>query len=236
MSSNKIFSNVFKWMSIGLLVSFATAYFVSLNETMLFNIYSTGTYWFIIILELALVIVLSALINKMSYLVALVCYLLYCFVSGLTMSSICYVYELGSIFIAFLVTAGMFGAMAFLGDKTKKDLSKLGTILLFALIPIIIVSIVNIFIGNTLLDLILSVAIILIFCGVTAYDVQKIKRLSVMGYDEKKLGLIGALDLYLDFINIFEKKNSRKTIFYLFFKTLNLSICKVYKKACINIK
>ena len=167
------------------------------------NIYSTGTYWIITIFELILVIALSALVNKLSYMSGIVLYLLYCFTSGLTLSSICYVYDLTSVFYTFMATAIMFGLMALYGHKTNKDLTKLGTILLFALIPILLVSIINIFIGNEVIEIIVSVIIILIFCGVTAYDIQKIKKLYELGYDEKKLGIIGALDLYLDFINIF---------------------------------
>ena len=203
MNYNRIFSNVFKWMFIGLLVSFGTSLYVASNETMLMNIYSTGTYWIITIFELILVIALSALVNKLSYMSGVVLYLLYCFTSGLTLSSICYVYDLTSVFYTFMATAIMFGLMALYGHKTNKDLTKLGTILLFALIPILLVSIINIFIGNEVIGIIVSVIIILIFCGVTAYDIQKIKKLYELGYDEKKLGIIGALDLYLDFINIF---------------------------------
>ncbi len=203
MNYNRIFSNVFKWMFIGLLVSFGTSLYVASNETMLMNIYSTGTYWIITIFELILVISLSALVNKLSYMSGIVLYLLYCFTSGLTLSSICYVYDLTSVFYTFMATAIMFGLMALYGHKTNKDLTKLGTILLFALIPILLVSIINIFIGNEVIEIIVSVIIILIFCGVTAYDIQKIKKLYELGYDEKKLGIIGALDLYLDFINIF---------------------------------
>lgn len=203
MNYNRIFSNVFKWMFIGLLVSFGTSLYVASNETMLMNIYSTGTYWIITIFELILVIALSALVNKLSYMSGIVLYLLYCFTSGLTLSSICYVYDLTSVFYTFMATAIMFGLMALYGHKTNKDLTKLGTILLFALIPILLVSIINIFIGNEVVEIIVSVIIIFIFCGVTAYDIQKIKKLYELGYDEKKLGIIGALDLYLDFINIF---------------------------------
>ena len=119
------------------------------------------------------------------------------------MSSLCYVYELGSIFITFLATSIMFGVMAFIGNKTEKDLTKMGTIALYSLIPIIIVSIVNIFIGSTMIEFIVSIIIIILFCGITAYDMQKIKRLYYAGIDEKKLGIIGALELYLDYINIF---------------------------------
>ena len=203
MNFNKMFSNIFKWMGMGLLVSFLTAYLVSLNETMLFNIYSNGTYWLIVLLEFSLVIVLSAFINKLSYMSSLVCYFLYCVVSGLTMSSLCYVYELSSIFITFLATSIMFGVMAFIGNKTEKDLTKIGTIALYSLIPIIIVSIVNIFIGSTMIEFVVSIIIIILFCAITAYDMQKIKRLYYAGIDEKKLGIIGALELYLDYINIF---------------------------------
>ena len=131
MNYNRIFSNVFKWMFIGLLVSFGTSLYVASNETMLMNIYSTGTYWIITIFELILVIALSALVNKLSYMSGIVLYLLYCFTSGLTLSSICYVYDLTSVFYTFMATAIMFGLMALYGHKTNKDLTKLGTILLF---------------------------------------------------------------------------------------------------------
>ena len=203
MNYNRIFSNVFKWMFIGLLVSFGTSLYVASNETMLMNIYSTGTYWIITIFELILVIALSALVNKLSYMSGIVLYLLYCFTSGLTLSSICYVYDLTSVFYTFMATAIMFGLMALYGHKTNKDLTKLGTILLFALIPILLVSIINIFIGNEVIEIIVSVIIILIFCGVTAYDIQKIKNIYIETIPKDNLAIYGALQLYLDYINIF---------------------------------
>lgn len=203
MELNRLYAKVFKWMGLGLLVSFLTAFMVSSNETMMYNLFSGSMIWFIVGIELLLVLGLSFLINKLSYMSALIWFFLYCFVSGLTMSGLCYTYSLGSLFITFIATSVMFGVMALIGNKTNKDLSKIGTILLFSLIPIIIVSIINIFIGSTLIDFILSIVIVLVFCGITAYDMQNIKRLFFAGHDENKIAVIGALELYLDYINIF---------------------------------
>ncbi len=204
MESNGILSKVFSWMFIGLIVTFLTGYVVSINETMLINVLSSGALWVILITELALVIILSARIHKMQAITAKICFLLYAFVSGLTFSSIFVVYNLGSIMYVFLITAAIFGVFALLGAKTKLDLSSLGTYLMMALFAVIICLIINIFTASTTFDLIISIVTVLIFIGFTAYDVQKILRLNEdNALPEENLAIYGALELYLDFINIF---------------------------------
>lgn len=202
MEDNRLLSKSFLWMFIGLLVTFATGLFVSCNETMLTNIFGGG-YFIFVIIELILVIVLSARVMKMKPTTAKICFLLYSFVSGLTFASIFVVYNLNSIMIIFLITALLFGVMSLIGYKTNVDLTSIGTYLLFGLIAAIIVSLVNLFIGSTMLELIISVVCVLIFIGITAYDVQKIKALEDSGLPEDNLAVYGALDLYLDFINLF---------------------------------
>lgn len=204
MENNAILPKVFMWMFIGLVTTFLTGFVVSLNTNMLLNVLGGGGLIFCIIAELVLVLVLSARIYKMQPTTAKICFLLYAFVSGLTFSSIFVVYELGSIMYVFLITAVIFGIFAFIGAKTNMDLSKFGTYLMMALLAVIVCLIINIFTASTTLDLILSIIIILIFIGFTAYDVQKILRLSEEStLPEENLAIYGALELYLDFINLF---------------------------------
>jgi len=204
MESKAILPKVFSWMFIGLLVTFLTGYVVSLNPNMLVNVLSGGGLWIILIAELVLVIFLSARIHKMSPTTAKISFVLYAFVSGLTFSSIFVVYDLGSIMYVFLITAAIFGAFAFFGARTNMDLSGMGTYLMMALIGIIICVIINMFTASSTFDLVLSVITILVFIGFTAYDVQKVLRLSEeSSMDEDNLAIYGALELYLDFINIF---------------------------------
>ncbi len=204
MERGKILSKVFSWMFIGLLITFATGYFVSMNPNMLINVLSTGGMWVIIIAELILVIALSANIHKMKPTTAKIFFLLYAFVSGLTFSSIFLVYELGSIMYVFLIAAAIFGVFALIGATTNLDLSKMGTYLLMGLIGIMICFLINIFTNSDTVDLVLSIASIGLFVGFTAYDVQHILVLNdSTGIDEDNLAIYGALELYLDFINIF---------------------------------
>ena len=203
MEENKLISKSFLWMCIGLLVTFVTGFGVAGNERMLENIFSGSTFWIFVVLEFVLVIVLSWQCMKMSPTAAKICFIIYAFVSGLTFSSIFVVYELTSVIMVFLVSSVIFGVMAFIGYKTNTDLSKLGFYLMMALIGVIIVSVINIFIGSNGLEMILSIICVLLFIGITAYDVQKIKALEGSGLPEDNLAIYGALELYLDFINIF---------------------------------
>lgn len=199
---NKFLSKVFLWMFIGLLVTFATGYTVSVNENMLYNIFSGGTYFLIVLVELVLVIVLSARITKLKSTTAKILFLLYSFVTGLTFGVIFVVYELTSIMTIFLITAMLFGLFALIGYKTNVDLSKFGTYLLMMLVGIIICIIINIFLNNSTFDMFISCISVIVFLGFTAYDIQKVKYLEGQ-VPEDNLAIIGALELYLDFINIF---------------------------------
>lgn len=203
MDNNKIFSKVFMWMFIGLLVTFLTGYVVSINDTMLYNVFSGGTYFILIVVELVLVIFLSARIHKMQTTTARIIFILYSFVTGLTFGSIFVVYKITSIMLVFLITALLFGIFALIGYFTKLDLTKIGTILLMMLFGIVICSIVNIFLQSSTFNLIVSCISVVVFLGLVAYDMQKIKRLYGQIEDSDKMAIIGALELYLDFINIF---------------------------------
>lgn len=205
-----IFAKVFGWMFIGLLVTAITAFFTVSSPTILATILTNNFYWIgLLIAEVVLVIVLTARIHKMSKTTAMISFLLYSFINGLTLSTIFLIYTLSSIYSVFFITAGMFGVMALYGYTTKKDLSKLGPILLMALIGIILASIVNIFWLNDTFSFIVAVIGVIVFVGLTAYDVQKIKVMagSLDNSDDfaTKFAIIGALTLYLDFINLFIK-------------------------------
>lgn len=203
MEDNKLISKSFLWMCIGLLVTFVTGFGVASNERMLENIFNGSSFWLFVVLEFVLVIVLSWRCMKMSPVAAKICFILYAFVSGLTFSSIFVVYDIASIMMVFLVSSVIFGVMAFIGYKTNVDLSKLGFYLMMGLIAVIIVSVINIFIGSNGLEIALSIICVLLFIGITAFDVQKIKSLEESGLPEDNLAIYGALELYLDFINIF---------------------------------
>lgn len=202
--TNKLMSKTFLWMFAGLLVTFSTGYFVSNNEVMIINIFKNSTYLILCVVEIILVIVLSAKVRTMNKNVARICFILYSFVSGLTFSSIFIVYELTSILYVFLLASVVFLVFGLIGYFTNLNLTKISTYLMMGLFAVIICYIVNLFVNNGSFDLILSIISILIFIGFTAYDVQKIKRLGEEELiDEDNLSIVGALNLYLDYINIF---------------------------------
>ena len=199
---------VYVWMTLALVITGFTAYFVATNPTALSLIYSNQlVFWALIIAELGLVIGLSAAINRLSLTTATLMFVLYSVVNGVTMASIFLVYTLSSIASVFFITAATFGAMALYGYFTKKDLTSWGRFLFMALIGIIIASVVNIFVGSSGLSLIVSYIGVFVFVGLTAYDSQKIKEMlstaTNQGEGMQKLALLGALTLYLDFINLF---------------------------------
>ncbi len=202
MESNKLISKSFLWMCIGLLVTFVTGFGISSNSRMLGNVFGSA-FWVFIVLEFILVIVLSLRVMKMSPTSAKICFILYSFVSGLTFSSVFVAYELESIMFIFLLSSAIFGIMAFIGYKTNVDLTKLGFYFMIGLIAVIVVSLINVFIGSNSLELVLCIICILLFLGITAHDVQKIKALERSNLPEDNLAIYGALQLYLDFINIF---------------------------------
>jgi uncharacterized protein len=199
---------VFAWMAIGLAITGAIAAVIgtSVDETWWED--NGGLLFGLIILELAIVFGLVFLINRISSTLAIAAFFFYSALNGVTLSIIFAVYTTASIAGTFFVTAGMFGAMAAIGWVTKRDLSSLGSILFMALIGLILASIVNIFVANEALYWIITYAGVAIFCGLTAYDMQKIKKIQESGVDAyseqgKKAAVLGALALYLDFINLF---------------------------------
>lgn len=200
---NKLFSKTFLWMAIGLAVTFATGFVVASNPRMLAKVFSTWGYWLFVILEFGLVIFLSARVMRMKPTTAKISFILYSFVSGLTFSSIFVYYSLSSIMYVFLISALIFALMSYLGYATKIDLTKVGTYLYIGLLAVLVTMLINFFIGSSTLTMIISIICVVIFIGITAYDVQKIKQLEDAGLPEENLAIYGALDLYLDFINLF---------------------------------
>ena len=199
---------VYLWMTLALVITGLTAYFVATTPALIGAIFTNQIlFWGLVIGELALVIGLSAAINKLSLTTATLMFVLYSVVNGVTMSFIFLAYTASSITSVFFITAGTFAAMAFFGYVTKTDLSSLGKILMMALIGIIIATIVNIFTKSEGLAVILNYLGVLVFVGLTAYDSQKIKQMLMMAPDAgegaQKIALLGALSLYLDFINLF---------------------------------
>ena len=198
---NEVLRKSFLWMFVGLLITFLTGYIVATNENMI-NYVIKIPYYIFIIVEIVLVLILSVRIMKMNPVTAKILFMLYSFVTGLTFSAIFIVFELSSIIFVFLITALIFGLLAFIGYVTKLDLSKISTYLIVGLIAILISYIINIFVNNGTFEIIICSISVLVFLGFTAYDVQKIKSLSET-MDEDNLAIYGAFQLYLDFINIF---------------------------------
>ncbi len=202
------FQKVYGWMCFALLLSALAAYLVVSSEA-LFNIILGTPYliFILIILELVVVVWISGWIQKMSATLAKVLFILYALLTGITLSVIFLVYTIESISLTFLATAGMFGIMSFYGFVTKRDLTNWGAVLFMGLIGIILASVVNLFLGNSNLDIAISIIGVIIFTGLTAYDVQKIKEHNIIGNDgtdeDTKESILGALRLYLDFINLF---------------------------------
>lgn len=199
---NKIYSKIYLWLFIGLLVTFLTGAYTATNEDALSVIFAKGYYWIFVLVELGLAIFLSARIQKMQPTTAKISYLLYTFFSGLTFASLFVVYKLESIILVFAITAVLFLLFALIGHFTKMDLSKIGTYLIMMLIGIILCTLVNLFLQNSTFDMVISGISVIVFLGFIAYDIQKIKRLN--GFlAEDNLAVLGAFELYLDFINIF---------------------------------
>ena len=194
---------VYVWMALALVITGLAAFYVA-NSGFIFTLLNNQVlFWGLIIAELALVIGLSAAINKLSLTMATLMFVLYSVINGVTLSSIFLIYTSESITQVFLITAGTFGAMALIGY----NLTSMGKYLLMALIGLIIATLVNIFFKSSGMSMIISYLGVLIFVGLTAYDSQKIKEMcqSIEYADEsaQKLALLGALTLYLDFINLF---------------------------------
>ena len=200
-------TKVFAWMFIGLAITGGVAALIGSNEALLTDITeSPGIIIGVVIGQLVLVVALVAAINRLPVGLAMLLFFVYSATVGITFAFLFELYTTESIFTAFLVTAGMFGALAVFGAVTKIDRSKVGAIAFMALIGLILATVVNIFWANGTLYWITTYAGVLIFSALTAYDMQKIQQLSHAGLEgdaENRASIIGALSLYLDFINLF---------------------------------
>lgn len=203
-----LMQKVYTWMTLAMVITGVTAYGVANSPSLLAMIFGNQiVFWGMIIAEFALVFMITGMLNRVSLTTATLMFVAYSVLNGAVLSSIFMVYTMSSIGQVFFITAATFAVMAFIGYTTKTDLTSMGKILFMALIGIIIATVVNIFLHSTGLQTVVSYLGVLIFVGLTAYDSQKIKN---MLYDQdaadesaQKLALVGALTLYLDFINLF---------------------------------
>jgi len=203
-------AKVFNWMALGLGLTGIVAFFITNSPPALEFIFANkAVYYGLIIGELGMVIYLSARIQKMSAQTATGLFIGYSALNGVTLSVILLMYTASSVAATFFITAGMFGAMAVYGLVTKRDLSSMGSFLFMGLVGMVIASVVNIFLGSPMISWVVSGIGVLVFTGLTAYDVQKITAMGAQGIMEqgdvaiRKGAIMGALALYLDFINLF---------------------------------
>ena len=205
--TNAVMKRVYVRMLIGLLVSAFCALGVASSPALLSFFFSSKLmYWGMFIVMIAMAWILPTRMHKMSTGAGLGCFILFAALMGTSLAPIFIVYRLGTIVYTFFIAAGTFGAMSVYGYFTKTDLTKIGSFLFMALIGLIIASVVNIFVASSTFDWIISIVGVLIFVGLTAWDTQTVKRMAQLNLDPSmadKLATMGALNLYLDFINLF---------------------------------
>ena len=198
-----LIQKTFFWMFLGLLGTAIVAWY-TYSSGLFIDIIFKGYFNILLIAELVVVIVFSLLFKKLPPTIVGILYFVYAMINGVSLSVIFVVFELNSIVWLFVASAILFGGMALYGYKTNKDLSNWKTLLFGILIVGLILSLINLFLGNSTLDIILDWVILFVFFGVTAYDMNKIKQLQDdESLDQSKLHIYGAMELYLDFINIF---------------------------------
>ncbi|WP_025120206.1 MULTISPECIES: Bax inhibitor-1/YccA family protein [unclassified Serratia (in: enterobacteria)] len=202
-------AQVYGWMTCGLLLTAFVSWYAAHTPAIINFIFSSQiTFFGLIILQFGLVFVISGMVNRLSGTMATALFMLYSALTGLTLSSIFIAYTYSSIASTFVVTAGMFGAMSLYGYTTKRDLSGFGSMLFMGLIGIVLASLVNIWLKSPALMWAITYIGVLVFVGLTAYDTQKLKAMGEqLNADDKdsfrKYAIVGALTLYLDFINLF---------------------------------
>lgn len=199
---------VYTWMAMALAITGVTAYGVSISPNLLSLIFGSKLVFFgLIVAELAVVMLLSARLHRLSLTTATLMFVGYSVLNGVTLASIFLVYTMSSIATTFFICAATFAVMSAYGAFTKTDLSSMGKLMFMALIGLIIATVVNLFVASSGLDLIISYVGVLVFVGLTAWDTQKIKAMlaeaDYMDESAQKIALIGALSLYLDFVNLF---------------------------------
>lgn len=208
-AQSTLLRSVYVWMTLALIITGFVSMYVSQSYQLIsFILGNRLAFWGMLIGELALVWYLSARISRISFTKATAMFIIYSILNGATLASIFLIYTMSSIASTFFVTAGTFGVMALYGYVTKTDLTRIGNICLMALIGLIIATVVSLFWNNSMLEMIISYIGVILFVGLTAYDSQKIKRLLMdkdieVTEETQKIALLGALTLYLDFINLF---------------------------------
>lgn len=201
---NTLIRKVYAWMGAGLAITAFMA-LVTLSSPAILNavLGNKLIFYGLIIGELVLVFTLSGAINRLSAATATLIFIAYAALNGITLSVVFLAYTANSITSTFVITAGMFGTMSLYGSMTKRDLTSWGSFLFMGLIGIIIASVVNIFVGSSAVSWVVSGIGVIVFTGLTAYDTWKIKEMATQGIEGRKPAIIGALTLYLDFINLF---------------------------------
>lgn len=203
---SRIMKRVYLKMFLAMIVTAVTSYVcMNIPEVFITLMNNSGLYFGLLIAEVVLVFVLAGALNKLSSPVATLIFYVYSILNGVVLSAILAAYTASSVLSTFIITAAVFGTMTVYGYVTKSDLSRVGTFLFMALIGLIICTIVNIFMKSSTMEWIISFAGVVIFIGLTAWDTQKIKQMAAMtdGSQAGKLATIGALSLYLDFVNLF---------------------------------
>lgn len=208
LSESGFLSKVFLWMAFGLAVSAAGSYWLLSQPSLLTAVLKNQWIFFgLVIAELGLVLWLSAAMQRMSAGLATTLFLVYSFLNGVTLCPIFLIYTGASVLSTFAITAGTFFFFSLYGMTTKKDLTGLGGLMVMGLFGVILASLVNMFLKSPMLDWVLTFVAIAVFLGLIAYDTQKLKRIHAMGFEseeyQKKVVIMGALALYLDFINLF---------------------------------
>jgi FtsH-binding integral membrane protein len=203
----RFFNVVYAWMAAGLALSAVVAWWVSTREDLMQQVFRGPVLVGLIIAQLALVVTISAAVNRIGPGVATALFLLYSALTGLTLSAIFVVYTQASLATTFLVTAGTFGAMSVYGMVTRRDLTRMGSLLFMALVGLIIASVVNIFLRSPAMYWVITYAGVLIFVGLTAYDTQRLRQVAIATAHDPRMAarhaVNGALMLYLDFLNLF---------------------------------
>ncbi|MCX6252506.1 MAG: Bax inhibitor-1/YccA family protein [Bacteroidetes bacterium] len=208
-------SQVFLWMTFAMVVTAITAYMFATSESLIMSLRNpvtgglSGLGWIVTLAPIGFVLLMSFGFQKLSVSLMALLFIAFSVLMGMSLSFILLVYTAASVYKTFAVTAAMFGIMAVLGYTTKTDLTRFGSLMMMALFGIIIAMLVNMFMHSETMDYIISVIGVLVFTGLTAYDVQKLKRIGAGGVEAmgdanmRKLSIMGALTLYLDFINLF---------------------------------
>ncbi|TSA27155.1 MAG: Bax inhibitor-1/YccA family protein [Bacteroidetes bacterium] len=205
-------ASVFLWMTLAMVITAVTAYWFASDQALIGSLVNfetgkmSGLGWFVMLAPLGFVLLMSFGYQKLSPAIMTLLFLAFSVLIGMSLSFILIVYTAASVYKTFAITAGMFGIMAVTGYTTKTDLTKFGSIMFMGLIGVVLAMVVNFFLKSSTLEYLISVIGVLVFTGLTAYDVQKLKRIGSQPLDAvntRKLAIMGALTLYLDFINLF---------------------------------